>query len=263
MKALAAILGHRLGNDRRPFVILDAPPESPGNYNAELSAREAGMRGYLLAASEKHYVITRDGNRLVLNLELLRDLVAKWKSANKHFTVIGYTFVLYEHVVRPLIAAGESLALPASTTLIHFGGWKKLVERAVTKPELDQQTATALGLSIKSICDIYGFTEQLGVVYPDDTNGVKRVPTYAEVLVRDPRTLDPVPDGTTGLLEFVCPLPHSYPGVAILLDDLGRITSRDELGASFEVIGRAKRAETRGCGDTLPQHLYQGTRGDR
>ena len=100
------------------------------------------------------------------------------------------------------------------------------------------------------------------MIYPDDSQGVKRTPAYAEVLVRDPRTLKVVPDGNVGLLEFVCPLPHSYPGIAVLLDDMGRIVSRDPAGArysgarrdgtGFEIVGRAERAETRGCGDTLP-----------
>jgi phenylacetate-coenzyme A ligase PaaK-like adenylate-forming protein len=108
-----------------------------------------------------------------------------------------------------------------------------------------------------SIVDIYGFTEQLGVIYADDSQGVKRAPTYAEVLVRDPRTLEVVPDGAVGLLEFICPLPHSYPGIAVLLDDMGRIISRDgEQGTGFEVLGRAEQAEARGCGDTLPRQVY-------
>jgi hypothetical protein len=264
MKALAAILGSRLGNDRRPFVILDAPPNislgqgaASAERDQELSAREAGMRGYMLAASEKHYALQRDGNRLILDVDRLRAIIAPWISAGKRFSMIGYTFVLYEHVVRLLIESGQCLDLPESTTLIHFGGWKKLQQQAVTKTVLNEQTAAALGFPVSSICDIYGFTEQLGVVYPDDAAGMKRVPTYAEVLVREPRTLEPVPDGTTGLLEFICPLPHSYPGTAILLDDMGRILSRDG-GTAFEIVGRAKRAEVRGCGDTLPQHVYEG-----
>ena len=153
---------------------------------------------------------------------------------------------------------GIRIELPPSTFVVHFGGWKKLRQQAVTKPVLTDHAAEVFGLAAGSIVDIYGFTEQLGVIYPDDSQGVKRTPTYAEVLVRDPRTLEIVPDGAVGLLEFVCPLPHSYPGVAVLLDDMGRIVSRDPAsdgwqGTGFEIVGRAERAEARGCGDTLPE----------
>ena len=247
MKALGAILAHRLGSQRRPFLILDAQSEKSADADRELSARVAGMRGYLMAATEQEYALHRDGDRLLLDREKI--LAA---------------YVLYEHVVRPLREQGLRVELPPSTFVIHFGGWKKLRQQAVTKSVLTAQAAEVFGLAPGSIVDIYGFTEQLGVIYPDDSLGVKRTPTYSEVLVRDPRTLEIVPDGTAGLLEFICPLPHSYPGIAVLLDDVGRIVSRDSgsdgwPGTGFEVVGRAERSEPRGCGDTLPGQVYSRT----
>jgi hypothetical protein len=256
MKALAAILSHRLGAERRPFLILDAPPDRGTRLRVaaddlELSARVAGMRGYLMAATEQEYALTRDGGRLVLDRDRVRSAIARWTATGKPFCLLGYTYLLHEHVVRPLAEEGARIELPPSTFVVHFGGWKKLARQAVTKAVLNQRACEVFGLPPCAIVDIYGFTEQLGVVYPDDQQGVKRAPTYAEVLVRDPRSLAVVPDGQTGLLEFVCPLPHSYPGVAVLLDDMGRIVSRDG-DTAFEIVGRAEKAEIRGCGDTLP-----------
>ena len=76
-------------------------------------------------------------------------------------------------------------------------------------------------------------------------DGVRLAPVYSDVIVRDPVTLEPVPDGEAGLLEFITPLPHSYPGIALLVDDMGRIVSRDQgqdgrYGTRFEVLGRAQ-----------------------
>jgi hypothetical protein len=263
MKALGAILAHRLGGQRRPFLILDAPPEKSLDAEHQLSARVAGMRGYLMAATEQQYALRRDGDRLLLDREKVLADVRRWAAEGKAFCLLGYSYLLYEHVVRPLREQCLRIDLPLSTFVIHFGGWKRLKERAVAKPQLTEQAADVFGLATGSIVDIYGFTEQLGVIYPDDSQGVKRTPAYAEVLVRDPRTLKVVPDGNVGLLEFVCPLPQSYPGIAVLLDDMGRIVSRDSgaapgtpghggYGTRFEIVGRAERAETRGCGDTLP-----------
>ena len=251
MKALGAILSHRLGAERRPFLILDAPPNRSAADERELSARVAGMRGYLMAATEQEYALTRDGDRLVLDRDKVRAAIARWTAEGKPLCLLGYTYLLYENVIRPLAEAGERIDLPPSTFVIHFGGWKKLQRQAVSKDVLNERARAVFGLPPAAIVDIYGFTEQLGVIYPDDHEGVKRVPTYAEVLVRDPRSLEVVPDGETGLLEFVCPLPHSYPGVAVLLDDMGRIVSR-EPSTGFEIVGRAEKAEPRGCGDTLP-----------
>ncbi len=204
-----------------------------------------------MAATEQEYALTRNGDRLVLDRDKVRAAIARWTAAGKSFCLLGYTYLLYEHVVRPLADKGERIELPPSTFVVHFGGWKKLQRQAVSKTLLNERTTAVFGLPPASIVDIYGFTEQLGVIYPDDAGGVKRAPTYAEVLVRDPRSLEVVPDGDVGLLEFVCPLPHSYPGVAVLLDDMGRIVSR-EPSTGFEIVGRAEKAEPRGCGDTLP-----------
>ena len=254
MKALAAILSHRLGGRRRPYLVLDAPADESLHAGRQLSARVAGMRGYLMAATEQEHVLCRDDDRLLLDRDKLLAAVRRWTAEDKPFCLLGHTHVLYECAVRPLHEQGLRIELPPSTFVIHFGGWKKLRQQAVTKPVLTELAAEVFGLAAGSIVNIYGFTEQLGVVYPDDPKGVKRTPTYAEVLVRDPRTLEVVPDGTAGLLEFVCPLPQSYPGVAVLLDDVGRIVARDPTG--FEIVGRAERAEPRGCGDTLPRQVY-------
>ena len=239
-------------------------PREGGTTSADrqLSARVAGMRGYLMAATEQEYALRRDGDRLLLDRDKVLAAVRRWAAEGKPFCLLGYTYVLYEYVVRPLREQGIRIELPPSTFVVHFGGWKNLRQQAVTKPVLTDHTAEVFGLAAGSIVDIYGFTEQLGVIYPDDSQGVKRTPTYAEVLVRDPRTLEIVPDGAAGLLEFVCPLPHSYPGIAVLLDDMGRIVSRDPggdgwQGTGFEIVGRAEGAEVRGCGDTLPGQIYE------
>jgi len=262
MKALVAILSHRIGGQRRPFLIVDAPPEESADADRELSARVAGMRGYSMAAKEQEYALRREGDRLLLDRDKVVATVRRWSAEGKPFCLLGYTYVLYEYVVRPLLDQSVRIELPPSTFVLHFGGWKKLQQQAVTKPVLAAHAAEVFGLNAGSIVDVYGFTEQLGVIYPDDSQGVKRTPTYSEALVRDPRTLEVVPDGAVGLLEFICPLPQSYPGVAVLLDDMGRVVARDpdndgyqETG--FEIVGRAQRAETRGCGDTLPSEIYE------
>lgn len=262
MRVLTSILMHRIGGRRRPFVILDTPPAVEMPASSELSARAAGMRGYLMAATEKEYVLKSDVSGLTLDLDRLIDVVERFKSQNTPFCLLGYTYVLYRYVVAALREKGVRLELPENATILHFGGWKKLGHQAVTREALNAHAAEVFGVAPQAICDVYGFTEQLGVIYPDGVDGIKRTPVYSEVFVRDPRTLEVVTDGETGLLEFICPLPHSYPGVAVLLDDLGRIVTRDPgpggmMGTGFEVVGRAPRAEPRGCGDTLPARVYE------
>ena len=43
----------------------------------------------------------------------------------------------------------------------------------------------------EDVVDFYGFTEQMGITYPDASDRVKCTPIYSEVIVRDPFHLNP------------------------------------------------------------------------
>ena len=264
MRTLTVLMGDLIGKGRRPFIVFDAPPGKGADI--ELSARVAGMRGYLMMASEAHYVLDAEGDGLKLNVEKLRELLKGFVEKKISICLIGYTYVLYQFVVSELKKLGLSFELPSESTVLHFGGWKRLEHLAVERETFNADVGRVFLMDEQRVWDIYGFTEQLGVIYPDDGHGVRLAPAYTEVFARDPFTLTIQPDGVPGLLEFITPLPHSYPGISILLDDVGRIVSRDQnvngrYGTRFEVIGRAKGAEIRGCGDTLPEKVYEVNRG--
>lgn len=260
MRVLGTLLSALIGSKRRPFVVLDAAASPSGDV--ELSARVAGLRGYLMMASESHYVMQSQRGQLELDVEALDKVLQKFRDENLPVVVIGYTYILYQYVIAPLLRAGRQFPLPAGSMVLHFGGWKRLQSQAVNRAQVNRHAAEVFSVTENSIRDVYGFTEQLGVIYPDNGYGVRLAPVYAEVVVRDPITLKSLPEGETGLLEFITPLPHSYPGVALLLDDMGRIVSRDssedgQFGTRFEVVGRAQGSEIRGCGDTLAEQVYE------
>jgi hypothetical protein len=61
--------------------------------------------------------------------------------------------------------------------------------------------------------------------------------------------------GEEGLIESFSTIPRSYPGHAVLTEDLGVVHGVDgcrcsRRGAYFSVIGRLPAAELRGCSDT-------------
>ncbi|MBT4431704.1 MAG: hypothetical protein HOC91_14440 [Nitrospinaceae bacterium] len=262
MKALTSVMSDFFGGKRRPFLLADVEPSRAEGNDVNLSARIAGMRGYLMAASQQVYILDDVENQPRLNESLLQKTVEDFKISGTPFSVLGYTYMVYKYVIQPLYEQGICLDFPEETFLLHFGGWKMLQDQAVTREILNEQASAVFGIPAGNVRDIYGFTEQLGVIYPDNGNGVKRTPCFSEVIVRDPLTLEPVPDGEYGLLEFITPLPNSYPGAALLLDDIGRIVTREpgpdgKHGTSFEIIGRAPESEVRGCGDTLPDHIYE------
>jgi hypothetical protein len=69
-------------------------------------------------------------------------------------------------------------------------------------------------------------------------------------------TLAEVEPGGEGLIEVMSALPTSYPGQAVLTEDVGVFLGVDDcpcgrLGKYFRFKSRVEKAEIRGCGDTL------------
>jgi len=257
-KSLTKILKFFLGKTKKPFFVVDVEPKFSKNTDGSIAARFAGMSGYLLASKSKTYLLEEgEHGRMELNKDALNQLIKASNTDN--VVVIGYTYMIWQY----LLNSNDQidLLLGENTQLIHFGGWKKLNDIKVSKQNLLEKIQLILNLNSENVFDIYGFTEQLGTIYVAQGNEGCLVSDYSYVIVRDPITLEPVPDGTEGFLQFMSILPTSYPGFSILNDDLGMITERkiDNDGheiIKFIVLSRLEKAESRGCGDTLPENFY-------
>ena len=92
-------------------------------------------------------------------------------------------------------------------------------------------------------------------------HGYLHAPNFADILIRDPRDWSLLPPGRAGVIETVSALPRSYPGHALLTEDIGTVHGIDDcpcgrMGTRFSIEGRVPRAELRGCSDT---HAYGST----
>ncbi len=255
-RAMVRTVGNFIGNERKPFLIMDVDPMS--GFREILGARYAAVGGYLNFASEVGYFLKVDvKNTYYFDIDGIRKFI---KAAGAQSVVVfGFTYILYSEVIQPLTEKGIRLKLPRGSKIIHIGGWKKLEHRKVSRESFNRLASELFGTETQDIIDIYGFTEQMGLNYPDCPCGCKHTPLYSEVIVRDAATGKPLPAQCEGLLEFVSPLPHSYPGNAVLTDDIGIIVDGEcpyrRSGTRFKVLGRLKKAEIRGCGDILSSKL--------
>ena len=250
----AKLIAGCLGTHRRRVLMLDEDPAL--TRGASLTARSAATRGFLVFASAVEYVVRRDAGRLRLDLGRLIARLSECAASGEEICLAGFTSVVHGEVVQALTERGIRLALSPASAVAHIGGWKRLEDRKVTRRQFLDDVCRTLGVVPGRVFDFYGFTEQMGLVHGSAGLEPKRVPVYSEIVIRDSRTLERAPDGEAGLIELLTPLPHSYPGIAVLTDDIGRVVQRgtDDRGGSgttFEVLGRAGRAEPRGCGDLL------------
>ncbi len=256
-KAMIKVIGSFIGKERRPFLIMDIDPKSA--YKKLLGARFAAVTGYLKFANKVGYFLKADQKNVsYFDVDGIKEYVKKL-DVEQPVVVFGFTYIMYQHVLQSIEKIGEKIVLPKGSKIIHIGGWKKLESEKINKNLFNSRLSECFGIEPSDVIDIYGFTEQMGLNYPDCECNWKHAPTYSRVLVRDVQTHEILPAGREGLLEFITPIPHSYPGNVVLTDDIGIIDSGgcsdNRVGTKFRIVGRMKKAEVRGCGDILSQKL--------
>jgi hypothetical protein len=209
----------------------------------EFSARGAGIVGMLSFGRDHTYVLDDAG---------VPDEAAVLDFARRHegepLLVFGFTFLVWQQ----LLEVFEGRLDLSQAVLVHSGGWKALLDRAVDDAAFKRRLREGLG--IRSVHNFYGMVEQVGSVFLEGSDGLLHPPAFADVLVRDPDTWREQPVGEPGIIQVVSALPTSYPGHSLLTEDLGTVVSIDDptdghLGKAFVVHGRVPRVELRGCSD--------------
>jgi hypothetical protein len=256
-KVMVKVVQEFIGNERKPFLVMDINPQQ--GFRQLLGARFAAVSGYLNFACQVGYFLkVNENNDYYFDIAGIRQYIDNLNQS-KPVIVFGFTYILYSEIIRPNRNKDISFQLPSGSKIIHIGGWKKLENEKIDKNKFNKAAAELFGIDPKDVIDIYGFTEQMGLNYPDCPCGCKHTSLYSEVIVRDVVTGEVTAPGKEGMLEFLTPVPHSYPGNAILTDDIGIIDDTpcpyNRTGTRFKILGRLKKAEVRGCGDILSNKL--------
>lgn len=239
-----------VGDARRPYLVFDAEETVRGT--AGLGARGAAILSLAHLASEFHFVMQRDDDRLRLDQEALRR--AADAIGDRPFLAYGFTYLLHQAHIE--LRESRVVLPPAhpESRLLHSGGWKRLQAEAIDKVQFNDDVSRPWQLPASAVIDFYGLVEQVGVPYPDCSEGLKHAPYWAEVIVRQADSLAPAEIGETGLIQLMNCLPLSGPHHNVLTEDLGETVVEDgcacgRRGRGFRFVGRAPRAELRGCSD--------------
>jgi hypothetical protein len=249
--AMAATIMEVLGGQQRAYLVFDSKEvNAPGS---SLGARGAALRGFMPFASSVTFALNQVGDTLEPDISLLEKFFEEQEG--KPVLTSGFTYIIWSNLIQRLREKRIRFHHP-QMKLFHSGGWKRLTELKVEKEKFDEGFAETFGCLPTDVRDFYGMVEQVGVVFVDCEAGNKHTPNFAEVVIRDFLTLQQVEPGQTGLIEVLSALPTSYPGQALLTEDVGVFLGYDNCpcgrpGFSFRFQARVARAEVRGCGDTF------------
>lgn len=246
-KTMVKIVSDYTGSSRMPMIILDCP--SVVKNRLMFSARGAGILGFSIFGAKKIYALDDDMN---LNVEALKEFLEKYKG--QKILLFGFTFMVWKHFYKELVRLKDEVSFDLSNgILIHGGGWKKLVNEAVSPEEFHRRLKDICGLD--SIHDYYGMVEQTGCIYMQCECGHLHASIFSDVIIRKPEDFSICKKGERGIIQVVSAIPESYPGHSLLTEDEGEILGEDDCpcgrkGKYFKIYGRLKNAEIRGCSDT-------------
>ena len=245
-RALCTITGDFIGTKRIPMLIIDSPDVL--RDRSKFTARGAGILGFSMMASKRVYALDEN---MQLDMESLKQFEELAKAGPTF--AFGFTYMIWEYLYEALRKEGKKIDL-SGCHLIHGGGWKKLQSKSVSDEEYRAALKEVCG--IRSVSDYYGMAEQTGSIFMQCEEGHLHASTYSDISILDPEDFTECETGRWGLIALDSLIPTSYPGHRLLTEDWGRILGTDDCpcgrkGKYFEISGRIKKAEVRGCSDTF------------
>ncbi|MDR6553582.1 acyl-protein synthetase [Paenibacillus qinlingensis] len=252
-KALVSIVRDFIGKQRLPMIIIDT--KNVIKDRKSFSARGAGIVGFSNFGRNHFYLL--DDN-MEIDWDGLYAFIEKHKG--ERIFLFGFTFMIWQYFFK--ICRDKNIQLPLDNSiLIHGGGWKKLSDESVSNEIFKQSLLEQFHIPL--VHNYYGMVEQVGSIFMECEHGHFHTPNFADVLIRDFDTLEPVTIEKKGIVQVISILPKSYPGHSLLTEDVGTLHGEDDcpcgrMGKHFTIEGRVPKAEIRGCSDT---HAYDQQNG--
>lgn len=237
------------------YIVLGYQPSKHNNAGIVKTAF-----GFTLIAPALHreYALKDTGTSYALNIDGMLSALLRYEKQGLPVRLMGLP--AYHHLLlSTLKEKGIHLKLHPKSRLCLGGGWKQFHFEHADKNELYQLAQEVLGIPEKNCIDFFGAVEH-PVLYCDCKNHHFHVPAYSRVIIRDPHTLLPVPNGTPGILNLVSPLMRSMPLHSILTDDLAVLHGAGTCTCGnpapwFELLGRAGIQDVKTCAANAAQFL--------
>lgn len=184
-----------------------------------------------------------------LDSQRVQDAMDRFEASGRPFRLLGFPAHTWDVLNEIVARRGKPYKFGPLSYVITGGGWKGFDGRAIPKPQFREGVAKALGIPKANVRDLYGMVEH-GVPYCECEKHRMHVSRYSRVYARDPATLQLLPEGETGLLQFVTSYHHSYPAISLLTTDYGHILKQCPCGRKSPVLvleGRAGLTKHKGC----------------
>ncbi len=175
--------------------------------------------------------------------------------------IFGFPAFLYFTLEKMKELGVPPLKLHPDSMTFLGGGWKGHQGKAITKHELYALAGEMLGIPDERMRDGFGSVEHC-VPYVECSKHEFHIPAWSRVLIRGVRTLEALPAGETGYLNFISPYITSVPAVSVLMGDLATRHEAHECSCGtpapfFRIVGRAGLTSNKSCAVAAAEILSQ------
>lgn len=233
---------HRYGDCKSPiqFLCLAPPPaQAPHSSLVHMFATVSHTFG----DSRTRFVATAGKDHSwSIDFAAAYGALSHAEQSGEPLLLLGTAF-MFVNLLDALLERGLFLKLPSGSRVMETGGYKGR-SRELPKTELHKLISSRLGVPRESIVCEYGMSELSSQAYAlisERSFLPFNFPPWARAIVVSPETGREVIDGETGLLR-IFDLANVRSVMAIQTEDLAV-----RCGNGFELLGRAAKAEPRGC----------------
>jgi len=237
------------------YIILGYQPDESNQ-----SATAKALKGVTILAIPKtvRYALKFENGEYQADTEGIIDSMIQFGKQNTPVRIIGFPAYL-KMFIDELDERNIKLNLHKDSKILLGGGWKTFFSEEVSKTKLFNMANQTLGIRRENFKDHFSTAEH-PINYISCKNGHFHVPVFSRAIIRDVNTLEPVPNGTPGLLNLITPLLSSAPYGSILTDDIAVMKNGDECGCGisspyFELIGSVGLASIKTCAQAASEYL--------
>ncbi len=218
---------------------------------------------FLAPALHRTYALRYENGEYKPDLEGVIAAVQKYCESSHPVRFMGFPSYTY-FLLKKMDERGIHLQLPEHSKIMLGGGWKQFYAERVEKQTLYHLVKKVLGVSEENIIEFFGAAEH-PILYCDCSEHHFHVPVYSRVIIRNIHTLEPVPNGTVGLVNLITPMVAATPILSVMTDDLGILHDGSQCKCGLEspyleIVGRVGLRDIKTCAAGAAEYL-NGTGG--
>lgn len=254
-------------NEFRQFGFLSEEPTNyllftyePAKVSKDLGTAktDVGLLSYA-PVNETFFALRYNGEGHDFDVYGTISMLEEYEKQGLPVRIFGFPSFLYFTVRQMKETGHRPLKLNTKSMTMLGGGWKGYADKQISKSELYAMVEEMLGIPAGNCRDGYGSTEH-SVPYFECPNHHFHIPVYSRMLIRDVKTLKPLPYGEAGFANFITPHLMSVPAVSVLMGDMAVLHEACECGCGIqtpfmEIIGRAGTSKGKSCAITASELL--------